>query len=224
MKKFFTLALGLMLSASALMAQKATDLKFVVINENNEVVKELEDSAEILCTDYDIISGVQSHLGIKNVSSSAKPVQLQLDITQLDNGEFSSCLGGSCRSEKATGTYYRPMLDGEWITRQQVSIIKAGEVENTLSEWMCIGEGSDKAVVKFTANLCVKDEEMSDSEETIYNTVAGPSVTATFTNDPTGIKTVENTKTDNAYYDLMGRKVVNPSTGIYIHNGKKVIK
>ena len=224
MKKLFTLALGLMMSASALMAQKTTDLKFVIINENNEVVKELEDSAEILCTDYDVISGVQSHLGIKNVSSSAKPVQLQLEITKMDNGSFSSCLGGSCKAELGLGTFYRPLLDGEWITRQQVSIIKAGEVENTLSEWMCNGEGPDKAVVKFTANLGVKDEEMSDSEETIYKLVEGPSVTATFTNNPTGIKNVEATKADNAYYDLMGRKIANPSTGIYIHNGKKVIK
>lgn len=222
MKKFFTLALGLMMSASALMAQKATDLKFVIINENKEVVSELEDGAEILCTDYDVLLGVLSHLGIKNVSDAAKPVQLQLDITQLDNGSFSSCLGGSCKSESTLGTFYRPLLDGEWITRQQLSFIKAGEVEDIQSEWMCGATG--KAVVKFTANLGVKDEEMSDSEVTIYNTIAGPSVTATFTNDPTGIKNVETKKADNAYYDLMGRKVVNPSNGIYIQNGKKVIK
>jgi hypothetical protein len=31
-------------------------------------------------------------------------------------------------------------------------------------------------------------------------------------------------KKDNAVYDLQGRRVVNPTKGLYIVNGKKVIK
>lgn len=41
--------------------------------------------------------------------------------------------------------------------------------------------------------------------------------------DATGIEVIDTTpRTDNNYYDLNGRKVINPTTGIYIHNGKKV--
>lgn len=41
----------------------------------------------------------------------------------------------------------------------------------------------------------------------------------------TEIKNVETVKThhDNAYYTLQGIKVLNPTKGIYIHNGKKVV-
>ena len=40
----------------------------------------------------------------------------------------------------------------------------------------------------------------------------------------TGIKTVSTKQIDNTYYNLQGMKVENPSKGIYIYNGKKVIK
>ena len=226
MKRFYTLALSLLASATALMAQTASDLKFVLINVDGDSIKEvreLNDGEEIACDDYDIFTGVQSHLGIKNVSDAARRVQLQLDITQLDNGMFSSCLGGSCKAESGVGTYYRPFFEGEYL--QKTSIIKAGEIENTLSEWMCT-QAAGKAVVKFTANVCVLDEELADVESgfLVYKTIGGPTVTAHFYNDPTGIKNVETTKADNAYYDLMGRKIEKPTSGIYIKNGKKIIK
>ncbi len=43
--------------------------------------------------------------------------------------------------------------------------------------------------------------------------------------DPTAISAVgaDTTTHDDAWYDLTGRRVTNPSAGIYIHNGKKVI-
>ena len=42
--------------------------------------------------------------------------------------------------------------------------------------------------------------------------------------DATGISVVNTTQMDNTYYNLQGMKVENPSKGIYIYNGKKVIK
>ena len=43
-------------------------------------------------------------------------------------------------------------------------------------------------------------------------------------NDPTGIKTVKATVEDGAYYNLAGQKVANPEKGVFIHNGKKIVK
>ena len=41
----------------------------------------------------------------------------------------------------------------------------------------------------------------------------------------TAITTVEaDARQDNTIYDLMGRKVANPTHGIYIQNGKKVVR
>ena len=42
-------------------------------------------------------------------------------------------------------------------------------------------------------------------------------------NDATGINGIETDEQDAIYYDLMGRRVTNPSKGIYIKNGKKVL-
>ena len=40
----------------------------------------------------------------------------------------------------------------------------------------------------------------------------------------TGIKSIENAqKNDGVYYDLSGRSISNPTKGLYIVNGKKVI-
>ena len=42
--------------------------------------------------------------------------------------------------------------------------------------------------------------------------------------DETGINNISNVKEDNVYYDLQGRRVMNPTKGLFIVNGKKVIK
>lgn len=41
--------------------------------------------------------------------------------------------------------------------------------------------------------------------------------------DQTGISRIENVKENGAVYDLQGRRVVNPTKGLYIVNGKKVM-
>jgi uncharacterized protein YjdB len=42
-------------------------------------------------------------------------------------------------------------------------------------------------------------------------------------NDATGINGIETDEQDAIYYDLMGRRVTNPTKGIYIKNGKKIL-
>lgn len=42
--------------------------------------------------------------------------------------------------------------------------------------------------------------------------------------EATGISVVNTKQMDNTYYNLQGMKVENPSKGIYIYNGKKIIK
>lgn len=45
-----------------------------------------------------------------------------------------------------------------------------------------------------------------------------------FDDAPTGIATVKQAKADNVYYTLSGQRVANPTKGLYIVNGRKVIK
>lgn len=51
----------------------------------------------------------------------------------------------------------------------------------------------------------------------------GAPVFISFDDETTGIKNVQQTTGDNKYYNLSGQYVENPSKGLYIKNGKKVV-
>lgn len=53
--------------------------------------------------------------------------------------------------------------------------------------------------------------------------ISGAKVVFGFDEDATGIESIENAKSDNAIYNLNGVRVDNPTKGIFIQNGKKVI-
>lgn len=225
MKRFYTLALGLMMGATTLFAQKTTDLQFVTINEDKVETGTVKDGAAIDATEETPL-GITSGLALKNVSGSAQKVVIKFELVELDNGSFSYCFGGQCNPYKELGTYYKPELihDGEYISSKTFlkSVCKANEKMDIDSHWEPKSKG--KCVVKFTAYQGVVDEENSDSETKFYNLVEGPSVTVNFLNGvPSSISNIENKDVDNNYYDLAGRKVAKPTKGIYVKNNKKVV-
>lgn len=228
MKRFYTLALGLMMGATTLFAQKTTDLQFVTITgERDEAVETgtVKDGAAIDATE-ETFSGITSGVALKNVSGSDQKVVIKFELVELDNGSFSCCFGGNCNPYKELGTYYKPELiyDGEYISSETFlkSICKANEIMDIESHWEPKSKG--KCVVKFTAYKGVVDEEISDSEWQAYYLVEGPSVTVNFLNGvPSSISNIENKDVDNNYYDLAGRKVAKPIKGIYVKNNKKVV-
>lgn len=228
MKRFYTLALGLMMGATTLFAQKTTDLQFVTITgERDEAVETgtVKDGAAIDATE-ETFQGIASGVALKNVSGSAQKVVIKFELVELDNGSFSCCFGGNCNPYKELGTYYKPELiyDGEYISSETFlkSVCKANEIMDIESHWESKSKG--KCVVKFTAYKGVVDEEISDSEWQAYYLVEGPSVTVNFLNGvPSSISNIENKDVDNNYYDLAGRKVAKPTKGIYVKNNKKVV-
>lgn len=228
MKRFYTLALGLMMGATTLFAQKTTDLQFVTITgEGDEAVETgtIKDGAAIDATE-ETFQGIASGVALKNVSGSAQKVVIKFELVELDNGSFSCCFGGNCNPYKELGTYYKPELiyDGEYISSKTFleSVCKANEIMDIESHWEPKSKG--KCVVKFTAYKGVVDEEISESEWQAYYLVEGPSVTVNFLNGvPSSISNIENKDVDNNYYDLAGRKVAKPTKGIYVKNNKKVV-
>ncbi len=223
MKRFYTLALGLMMGATTLFAQKTTDLQFVTINEDNVETGVVKDGAAIDATEETPL-GITSGLALKNATGSAQKVVLKFELVELDNGSFSCCFGGQCNPYTELKTYYKPTLvyDGEYLMAKSFYICKANEIVDINSHWEPKSKG--KCVVKFTAYQGVVDEEISDSQWQAYNLVEGPSVTVNFLNGvPSSISNIENKDVDNNYYDLAGRKVAKPTKGIYVKNNKKVI-
>lgn len=223
MKRFYTLALGLMMGATTLFAQKTTDLQFVTINEDNVETGVVKDGAAIDATEETPL-GITSGLALKNATGSAQKVVLKFELVELDNGSFSCCFGGQCNPYTELKTYYKPTLvyDGEYLMAKSFYICKANEIVDINSHWEPKSKG--KCVVKFTAYQGVVDDEVSDSQWQAYNLVEGPSVTVNFLNGvPSSISNIENQDVDNNYYDLAGRKVAKPTKGIYVKNNKKVI-
>lgn len=223
MKRFYALALGLMMGATTLFAQKTTDLQFVTINEDNVETGVVKDGAAIDATEETPL-GITSGLALKNATGSAQKVVLKFELVELDNGSFSCCFGGQCNPYTELKTYYKPTLvyDGEYLMAKSFYICKANEIVDINSHWEPKSKG--KCVVKFTAYQGVVDEEISDSQWQVYNLVEGPSVTVNFLNGvPSSISNIENKDVDNNYYDLAGRKVAKPTKGIYVKNNKKVI-
>lgn len=223
MKRFYTLALGLMMGATTLFAQKTTDLQFVTINEDKVETGVVKDGAIIDATEETPL-GITSGLALKNATGSAQKVVLKFELVELDNGSFSCCFGGQCNPYTELNTYYKPTLvyDGEYLMAKSFYICKANEIVDLNSHWEPKSKG--KCVVKFTAYKGVVDEEISDSEWQAYNLVEGPSVTVNFLNGvPSSISNIENKDVDNNYYDLAGRKVAKPTKGIYVKNNKKVV-
>ena len=223
MKRFYTLALGLMMGATTLFAQKTTDLQFVTINEDNVETGVVKDGAAIDATE-ETFSGITSGLALKNVTGSAQKVVIKFELVELDNGSFSCCFGGQCNPYTKLDTYYKPTLvyDGEYLMAKSFYTCKANEIVDLDSHWEAKSKG--KCVVKFTAYQGVVDEEVSDSETKFYNLVEGSSVTVNFLNGvPSSINNIESKDVDNNYYDLAGRKVAKPTKGIYVKNNKKVV-
>lgn len=225
MKRFYTLALGLMMGATTLFAQKTTDLQFVTITgEGDEAVETgtIKDGAIIDATEETPL-GITSGLALKNTTESAQKIVVKSEVLELDNGAFSFCMGSTCSSWEKTGTYYKPTLKkkNDDITGG-FTVIESKKLKDIEAHWVTNGKG--KCVVKFTAYKGVVDEEISDSEWQAYNLVEGPSVTVNFLNGvPSSINNIENKDVDNNYYDLAGRKVAKPTKGIYVKNNKKVV-
>ena len=225
MKRFYTLALGLMMGATTLFSHKTTDLQFVTITgEGDEAVETgtIKDGAAIDATE-ETFSGITSGVALKNVSGSDQKIVVKSEVLELDNGAFSFCMGTTCSSWKELGTYYKPTLqkENDDITGG-FTVIESKKLKDIEAHWVTNGKG--KCVVKFTAYKGVVDEENSASEWQVYYLVEGPSVTVNFLNGvPSSISNIENKDVDNNYYDLAGRKVAKPTKGIYVKNNKKVV-
>ena len=72
----------------------------------------------------------------------------------------------------------------------------------------------------------------SDTKTTYYRafladnrgaTTSARALTLSFDDEATAISSIEAAKADNGYYNLSGQRVENPTKGLYIVNGKKVI-
>lgn len=219
MKKFYSIAFALLLSATSLFAQKNTDVRFVTIDEDVNKTGEVEDGAVINVSTITESDGfkdayIGTGLGVENTTDNGKRVQIDYEILKLDNGCVQCCFS-TCKTYDALGTYYTPMLSKSG-NRVNLPTVKKHTVADLAGEWFFKGDGT--ATVKFTIKIGTLNETKTDAEGDVYDVVEGPSVTVNFLKGASaGINsTVAASAAKTVYYDLTGRKVASPDHGVYV--------
>lgn len=139
---------------------------------------------------------------LKNNGTKNATVAIEYTVN-YPHGGFQECIGGMCKSRQP-GTY----------TSDNVSV-PAGESVTTMTEWNCM----DMTTFEYVQGTCT-------CTFVIYvNGAKGNTVTVKYVYDGTeGIQqTTLNNKQQKAY-DLQGRAAVKGAKGIFVQNGKKVIR
>lgn len=126
-------------------------------------------------------------------------------------------------------TFNVKIVQGEGVSKVSASatIVKAGDVVTLTAETK-----DTTSVVTVTATIGGEEAEVTTNEDGTFSVTAGngdvvftTALTAKQTENPTPVNNIiaDEINGDNTIYDLSGRKVVNPTRGIYIKNGKKFL-
>lgn len=205
MKKIVSLCLGLF-AALAIQAQSDFPLQFVDKNGN-----EVTDGTTLNITEAedDGFGGIimPSGLSVKNTSSDEVQCGGAFIISSMSNGTFQSCFPTNCMQASQVGDVYTT----------QDGALGAGQVKSMETEWLPTAEGTCTVAYQ----LVTYKKNVITQKWTVDK--YGPTITLKFTYSTSGISAVKSCR-PVTYYDLMGRRVARPVKGLYIVNGKRVIK
>lgn len=119
----------------------------------------------------------------------------------------------------ATEGYYSFEITDETVTYPNANLLKISDGTVTNGVYVLAKKGDDVKFYKWAGGAL--------SPGKVY--VEAPSSSAreyldfVFDNEATAIETVKTNKVDGQYYNLAGQRVANPTKGLYIVNGNKVI-
>lgn len=204
MKKFYSLAVCLMMGVSAVFAQQGDNLLTVVDKAGNIVA----DGAVVTVTEYEgdpfgsAPPKMPSGLTLKNESGEIARVALEYTITAIPGGYHQCCFPESCEApEYSAGTYL-----------SDVGIIKAGEDKYLEVEWFAGAEGV--CSVTYTLKYYGYDPA---SDDFVFSH-DGQSFTVNYTYGTSGIGSAVTSggNVSVSYFDMAGRNVPNPDKGIYM--------
>ena len=231
MKKLYTLAAAILLSAASLSAQESKYVQFVEQNAAGEYVA-VADGATVTRTtlvEDDMGMGddfISSGLFVKNIAGDAVQTYLDINIESMPFGTHSICFIGSCLKHNAAGkhTYPSSVLSSKGNIIN-VSGISKDATASLMAEWIC-GKNEGSTKIKYTVNACVQDgtetviiPNRPPTSKPIYKVVESQTVTVNYVYDPsgTGIDGIQADKAVKAeYYDITGKRIENPANGLFI--------
>ena len=132
------------------------------------------------------------------------------------------------------GEYTVPVIDksDEYTLNMLVGTIRATEVNSTSNDgeylnfkYTVVGEDNTPKFYQFEDGSTLSaNKAYLQLPASLFPAVASKSVGIRFDNGTfTDIEEIEGETANEVYYDLQGRVVMNPTNGIYILNGKKII-
>lgn len=174
-KHLLTVALGLLMSASAFAQVEFVDAAGNVIPDGSTVVRNEIEKPVSIAPGLEMCQ-IPSGISAKNTSNSAVSVKSQVDVTDLPFGSFSLCFPNACWITIGTYTGVYPThqptgntlsADGPWTSPTSVTL-QAGAVNDLSTEWKLNSLGmttfdpaKDKGSFTATYSLLVNDEKVS---------------------------------------------------------------
>lgn len=204
-------------------AMAQTDLEtFQFVDKDGKVVA---DGSEITVYEPETVNGslqINSGLFVKNTTGKDQAVGLDLNITNMDNGQFTCCFPSNCRDIFSAGNFVDVNTPGLFL-------IEEGEQQTLMSEWKPAAYGKCQAVFQLKVyNVVELDIEGTKIPDVGDFKAYGPKVTINFMYlDPTGVNGVvdnANAKVVNRY-NAAGMRINSAVRGLNIEtlsNGKTI--
>lgn len=221
--KIKTLLATAIMAVCSMNAMAQTDLEtFQFVDKGGKVVA---DGSEITVYEPETVSGsvqINSGLFVKNTTGKDQAVGLDLNITNMDNGQFSCCFPSNCRDIFSAGNFVDVNTPGLFL-------IEEGEQQSLMSEWKPAAYGKCQAVFQLKVyNVVERDIEGIKYSDIGDFKAYGPKVTINFMYlDPTGVNGVvdnANAKVVNRY-NAAGMRINSAVRGLNIEtlsNGKTI--
>lgn len=221
--KIKTLLATAIMAVCSMNAMAQTDLEtFQFVDKDGNVVA---DGSEITVYEPETVNGsvqINSGLFVKNTTGKDQAVGLDLNITNMDNGQFSCCFPSNCRDIFSAGNFVDVNTPGLFL-------IEEGEQQTLMSEWKPAAYGKCQAVFQLKVyNVVELDIEGTKIPDVGDFKAYGPKVTINFMYlDPTGVNGVvdnANAKVVNRY-NAAGMRINSAVRGLNIEtlsNGKTI--
>ena len=154
----------------------------------------------------------------------------EVTLTRVTSGKAIPAGQGVILISTSTGTFVMTESDGTNVADLTDNLLKAtlnnGTMTFTANDYVLAvkGSGDWKGYFAFCKTAAGTVVENYANRAYLQLSTSEANIRMRFDDDATGIGSIENdADKTTVYYDLMGRRVDNPTKGIYIVNGKKVL-
>lgn len=147
MKRVFISAIAALLCIGASAQSDLTT--FQVVDKDGNVVA---DGATLEFSETEVLNGalqIPTGLSVKNTTGTDQAIGIDINLSKIDNGNFSCCFPSSCTDVSKAGEYKDYNAPG---------ILEAGETKEILTEWIPQTYGKCTATLQFKVHTIVEKE------------------------------------------------------------------